>query len=87
MINLVKRVEKINKEFAQLYREGVIDLVTDGTVQVTLELFQRLSKDYDVNIKDRGDGDYPIGLEVIIGYLKFFTILDVDEYMEMKMNE
>ena len=87
MISLVKRVEKINKEFAQLYREGVIDLVTDGTVQVTLELFQRLSKDYDVNIKDRGDGEYPIGLEVTVGYLKFFTILSVDEYMELSFNE
>ena len=87
MINLVKRVEKINKEFAQLYREGVIDLVTDGTVQVTLELFQRLSKDCDVNIKDRGDGEYPIGLEVTVGYLKFFTILSVDEYMELSFNE
>lgn len=87
MINLVKRIEKINKEFSQLYREGVIDLVTDGTVQVTTELFQRLAKDYDVNIKDRGDGDYPMGLEVTVGYLKFFTILNVNEYLELKMNE
>ena len=87
---IIKRIENNKREFRSLYKQGVLGYESDNVVHLQLSLFKKIHLEYrsDVKIVDYGEeGDYPIRLEMVIDDNLFFSIMNLEEYMELTFNE
>lgn len=82
-MNLIKQIKRNQKDFQELYKQGVISVNTNDTAQLTTELFMELTnKSYKIDKVE--DSAYPYWLYAEIDGLEIFTILTEQEMDELK---
>lgn len=82
-MNLIEQIKRNQKDFQELYKQGVISVDNNGAAHLTIELFMKLSNgDYKINKVE--DSAYPYWIEAEIDGLEIFAILSEREMDELK---
>lgn len=88
MEKLIKRIERHERESKELYEIGVLNTTSSMGIQVSDELLAKLIPYGEVKVVDFDKNScYPIRLEVRIGNNTYFSVMTLDEYMELSMSE
>ena len=81
-MSLIEQIKRNQKDFQELYKQGVISVNTNGTAQLTTELFMKLTnKSYKIDKVE--NSAYPYWLYAEIDGLRVFTILSEREMDEL----
>jgi len=83
-MSLIEQIKRNQKDFQELYKQGVIGVNINGTAQLTTELFMKLTnKSYKILIDKVENSAYRYWLYAEIDGLRVFTILSEREMDEL----